>query len=414
MADTATNIIIIGGGLAGLASAVGLASAGFAVTVVDRISATDQVDPGFDGRASAVAFASSQLLRATGVWPHVDDVAQPILEIRVSDGPSLLHLHFDHRDLASAGLVAGQLPTPLGYMVENRHMRLALQARAAELGDKISYRAPAEVSSIARDNAGVTVHLADGDSVRAPLLMGVDGRGSLVRRDAGIQVSGWGYGQVGIVCAIEHELSHGGVAHERFMPSGPFAILPLTDNRASLVWTEKAAHQQAIMALGPRAFEAEVQRRVGDFLGDVKVAGGRWSYPLTLSFADSYIAQRTALLGDAAHGIHPIAGQGLNMAFRDIAALVEILQDARKLGLDIGSADVLARYEDWRRFDNSVLQGVTDVLNRLFSNDIAPMRHARDVGLAVVDKIPPLKRFFMSHARGMVGQLPRLLTGEKL
>ena len=404
------DIVIIGAGLAGLATAIGLVRHGFTVALVDRQDPRDMTDPGFDGRASAIAYASSKLLAGIGVWEVLDPYAQPILEIRVSDGPSLMHLHFDHAALVAEN---GTPQGPLGFMIENRHTRIAL-TDLLQSAEGLDVFAPNGVTSIKRDSGGVTIELQNGDPINASLLLGIDGRNSFVRKHAGLTATQWMYDQVGIVCAIEHEESHAGIAHERFLPSGPFAILPLTGNRSSLVWTEKTRHADAIMALGPRAFRAEVAKRVGDFIGHVDVVGGRWCYPLGLSYASDYIAPRTALLGDAAHAIHPIAGQGLNMGLRDVAALLEILVDARRDGLDIGGADTLERYKEWRRFDNATLIGVTDVLNRLFSNDIAPIRLARDLGLAAVNQIPPLKNFFMSHARGTVGSLPKLLKGERL
>ncbi|UTW56829.1 UbiH/UbiF/VisC/COQ6 family ubiquinone biosynthesis hydroxylase [Kordiimonas sp. SCSIO 12610] len=399
-----TDISIIGGSLAGLTAAIGLAEIGLSVTVVDMIPIKDQVQPSFDGRSSAIAFASCEMLKALGIWKFLEGHAQPILDIRVSDGPSLMHLHFDHESLGEG---------PLGNMLENRHIREALAKRVEEL-ENISVLAPESVENIERDKSKSTLTLKSGTVITSKLLLGIDGRQSLARRNANIPTSNFSYGQVGIVCSIEHEHSHCGIAHERFLPSGPFAILPLTGNRSSLVWTEKEHLRDTIMNLSDRAFNAEVKRRVGDFLGDIEVIGGRWAYPLTLQYSDTYISTRMALLGDAAHAIHPIAGQGLNMGLRDVAAFLEIISDSMHVGLEIGSEHVLAKYQEWRRFDNASLIGVTDILNRLFSNDIGPIKAARDVGLAVVDKIPPLKNFFMSHARGTVGELPKLLRGEPL
>ncbi|TNE65145.1 MAG: FAD-binding protein [Alphaproteobacteria bacterium] len=403
MTEAHHDITIIGGGLAGMTAAIGLAAQGFSVGLIDRAPKGDLTAAKYDGRASALAFATCQMLEALGIWKHMQPYAQPILEIRVTDGPSLMHLHFDHTALGEG---------PLGNMVENRHTRIALFARLEEM-DGIRLYAPDEVTSIERSAGKVTVSLKSGHVLTSSLLLGMDGRNSIVRAHAGIGTSHFKYRQQGIVCSIEHEFSHCGIAHERFLPSGPFAILPLTGNRASLVWTEKEHLVPTIMGLSDRAFEAEVRRRVGDFLGDVKVIGGRWSYPLTLEYADRYTDQRLALLGDAAHGIHPIAGQGLNLGLRDVAAMIEVLADAAHAGLDIGAPDVLDRYARWRHTDNTTLYAVTDILNRLFSNDIAPVRLARDVGLAVVNEIPPLKNFFMAHARGTVGELPKLLKGQR-
>jgi len=255
--------------------------------------------------------------------------------------------------------------------------------------------------------------------LRAHLVVAAEGRGSPLRAAAGIPVTAWDYPQSGIVCTVAHTEPHGGVAHEHFLPAGPFALLPMTDAadgspRSSLVWTERRRLVPAMLALDDEAFGAELQRRFGPSLGTLRPAGRRWSYPLSLMHAERYIAHRLALVGDAAHVIHPIAGQGLNLGLRDVAALAETVVEARRLGLDLGDATVLARYQQWRRFDNTVLMIATDGLNRLFSNDLAPLRLARDVGLAAVNRLPPLKRLFMRHAMGLVGDLPRLIRGEAL
>jgi 2-octaprenyl-6-methoxyphenol hydroxylase len=399
-----TDVIIIGGGLAGMTAAIGLAVHGFTVAIIDRASQGDLTDKGYDGRSSALAYASCQLFEALGIWDHMAPYAQPMLEIRVSDGPSLLHLHFDSQDLGDG---------PLGHMVENRHTQIALFKRMAEL-DGITLLAPESVTNIERSKTSATVTLESGKIIKAPLLLGIDGRGSMVRRDAGISVTTIDYKQHGIVCSIEHEFSHCGIAHERFLPSGPFAILPLTGKRSSLVWTEKSHLVDTIMGLSERAFNAEIMRRTGDFLGEVKAIGGRWAYPLSLQYAERYTAGRTALLGDAAHGIHPISGQGLNLGLKDVAAMIEVLVDARKVGLDIGSESVLETYARWRTTDNASIYAITDLFNRLFSNDIAPIKLARDLGMAAVNQVPPLKNFFMAHARGTVGDLPKLLKGERI
>ncbi|NVJ71299.1 MAG: UbiH/UbiF/VisC/COQ6 family ubiquinone biosynthesis hydroxylase [Alphaproteobacteria bacterium] len=399
-----TDITIVGGGLAGMTAAIGLAEHGFDVAVIDMAPQGDLTAAEYDGRASALAYASCQLFEALGIWKHMEPYAQPILEIRVSDGPSLLHLHFDNETLGDG---------PLGHMVENRHTRIALFERLKEI-EGVTLLAPEKVAEIDRDKEGVTVTLASGTVIKSGLIIGADGRGSLVRQHAGIPISTIDYRQHGIVCSVEHEFSHCGIAHERFLPSGPFAILPLCGNRSSLVWTEKSHLTETIMGLSDRAFESEVRRRIGDFLGDVKVVGGRWAYPLTLQYASGYTANRLALLGDAAHGIHPISGQGLNLGLKDVAALIEVLVDARRVGLDIGSESVLENYARWRTTDNASVYAITDGFNRLFSNDIEPIKLIRDVGMAAVDKVVPLKNFFMSHARGTVGELPKLLRGERV
>lgn len=396
------DVAIIGGGMVGLTAAIGLACHGFDVAVVDKSPKGDLTAVEYDGRSSALAYATCRMLDALGIWKHMEPFSQPINEIRVSDGPSLMHLHFDHKALGDS---------PLGHMVENRHTRLALYQRVEEL-ENIHLFLEESVSSIDCTPDSATIQLAGGIEISAQLLLGADGRGSMVRKAAGIPVSTFEYQQHGIVCSIEHEIGHQGIAHERFLPSGPFAILPLTGNRSSLVWTEKSHLVDTIMHLSDHAFQAEVQRRVGDFLGNVTPVGGRWAYPLTLQYADNYTDTRLVIVGDAAHGIHPIAGQGLNLGLRDVAALVQVITDANTVGLDIGSDQTLDAYSRWRHADNAALISVTDILNRLFSNDVSVIRMARDAGLAVVEQIPPLKNFFMSHARGTIGELPKLLQGE--
>lgn len=357
----------------------------------------------FDGRASAIAHGSYQVLKASGVWDHVEDFC-PIDEIRVTDGDSPLFLHFDHREVGDE---------PMGFMVENRVMRRALLAAVEKL-PSVTLFAPAEVASIERAVSGVTARLTDGREIRARLAVGAEGRRSPLREQAGIRTTGWSYGQTGIVCTVHHERPHRNIAHERFMPSGPFAILPLSGNRSSIVWSERADLAEKMVALDDRAFHNELSARFGDFLGALEVVGPRWRYPLSLQLAERFTDRRLALVGDAAHGMHPIAGQGFNLGIRDIAALAEVLVDAHRLGLDVGAPDVLARYQRWRNVDTMVLLSSTDLLTRLFSNDIAPLKLARDVGLAVFDKIKPLKRLAIRHAMGEVGTLPRLVRGLPL
>lgn len=402
--DLDVDIIVVGSGMVGATLAVALGGAGVRVALIDRIDPATMLDVPFDGRASAIAYASYQALDGIGVWPHVAAVAQPIQDIRVSDGDSLLFLHFDHRDLGEA---------PFGFMLENRHLRRGLFAALSE-APGVNLFAPAELERFERSASDVVAQLVDGTTIKALLAVAADGRQSPTRQAAGIEVQGWSYAQSGIVCTVEHERPHRGIAHERFLPAGPFAILPLTGNRASLVWTESTAVADRMMELDEAAFNDEMRDRFGDFLGRVEATGPRWCYPLSLQKADTYVARRLALIGDAAHGMHPIAGQGLNLGFRDVAALAETVIDAARLGLDIGGTDVLSAYERWRRFDSVTLLAVTDGLNRLFSNDIPAVRTARDIGLATVNRLPPLKRFFMRHARGTVGKLPRLLHGAAL
>lgn len=406
------DVAVIGGGLNGLTQAIALARHGISVAVIDREDPARITEAGFDGRVSAIALASQRMLEAIGLWRHVRE-AQPMWDIRVSDGDSLLFVHYDHTDLGTA---------PFGYLVENRVMRLAQQAALAEC-PHLELIAPMTARridyGIAGSGAPADIELADGRRLQARLVIGADGRQSVIRRQAGIRTLDWSYRQTGIVCTVQHELPHEGVAQERFLPAGPFAILPMTDDaqgrhRSSLVWTEPTERAAAIMALDDAGFAAEMRQRFGTGYGDCGIVGPRWSYPFSFMLALRYTDHRMALVGDAAHGIHPIAGQGLNLGLRDIATLTETVVEARRLGLDIGRSDVLERYERWRRVDNVVLGAVTDGLTRLFSNDIAPVRIARDLGLGVVNRIGPLKKLFMRHAMGDLGDLPRLLKGETI
>jgi len=419
MADLDVEVLIVGGGMVGATLACALAGAGIAAVAVDRDDPVRWAALEFDGRASAIARASQRVLAALGLWADMAPHAAPILDIRVTDGASPLFLHYDHRAVDGA---------PLGYILENRHYRRALARRLPALDDG-ALIAPAEIVALERGPARVQAQLADGRRVRAALAVACDGRESPTRRDADIRVTRWAYDQTAIVCTVAHERPHRGIAQEHFLPAGPFAILPLPDgagpipdpaapglppHRSSIVWTERPALVDPLLALDENGFMAELEKRFGDYLGALAPVGPRWTHPLSLSHAATYIAPRLALAGDAAHGMHPIAGQGLNMGLRDVAALAEVLVDARRLGLDIGSTAVLERYQRWRRFDTVLMLAMTDGLNRLFSNRIAPLRLARDLGLAAVNRLPATKRIFMRHAMGLVGELPRLARGEPL
>ncbi len=397
------DILVVGGGLNGLPLAIAVADAGLDVIVLERDNPGAVVADTFDGRVSAIAHASRNLLKSIGVWDHIPE-AEPMLDIRITDGPSKLFLHYDHRQLGNE---------PFGHMVENRHMRMALLARAAEV-PSLNVIAPAQYTEIDRRQDGVTATLSDGRRINARLVVAADGRGSALRESAGIGKVGWSYHQSGIVCTVKHERPHNGVAQERFLNPGPFAILPMSENRSSLVWTEHTDTAAKIMKLDDENFHREMAHRFGTYLGELEITGPRWSYPLTLHQADSYVAERLALIGDAAHGMHPIAGQGLNLGLRDVAALAEVIIDTARLGLDPGSDNALAKYQTWRRFDSMMLLAITDGLNKLFTTDVGPVRLARDLGLAAVNKMPKLKGFFMEHARGTVGELPRLLEGRPL
>ncbi|PKU23595.1 UbiH/UbiF/VisC/COQ6 family ubiquinone biosynthesis hydroxylase [Telmatospirillum siberiense] len=402
--DIRIDVLIVGGGLIGGPLAVALASAGISVAVVDSENPNLAVDQAFDGRASAIALAPQRALAAIGLWPAIAPSAAAIEQIRVSDGHSPLFLHYDHQAIGDE---------PFGWIVENRAIRKAIRDRLAEL-PRVRIFAPARLTSLERQAGGVVAHLADGTRFSAALVVAADGRASPTREGAGIGVTKWAYDQTAIVCTVAHSRSHRNTAHEHFLPAGPFAILPLPGNRSSVVWTEKSHLAPAILKQDDDAFLAELSSRFGDFLGDIAIEGPRFSYPLSLQFANAYSAHRLVLVGDAAHGMHPVAGQGMNMGLRDVAALAEVLVDAKRLGLDLGHGSVLARYARWRRFDNLLMLGLTDALVRLFSNERPALRVARDFGLAAVNRAGPLKRFFMRHAMGLVGELPRLLKGQAL
>ena len=407
------DVIVVGGGMVGGALALALATGGLAVTLVDRTPLSAMAAAPYDGRASAIAYASRRLLAQIDLWREIEHAAAPILDIRVSDGASSLFLHYDHRDLGEALRGA-----PFGWIVENGAIRRGLAA-LLEAAPNVRVLAPAAAGPIAPGDPVAGLTLDDGTVLAASLIVAADGTGSSLRAQARIPAVQWRYPQDGIVCTMAHEAPHDGIAHERFLPAGPFAVLPMTDapdgtHRSSIVWTERKERTPGIMRLSDAAFGAEMQRRFGNWYGVVRVLGGRWRYPLRLLHAERYVGPRFALVGDAAHTIHPIAGQGLNLGLRDVAALAEVAVDDRRLGLDPGGLATLQRYERWRRPDNVTLMAVTDGLNRLFSNDIGPVRLARDVGLAAVDRMPGLKRLFMQHAMGTVGTLPRLLRGEAL
>ena len=332
-----------------------------------------------------------------------------MLEIAVTDGragegPSPFFMHFDHAEIEEG---------PMGHMVEDRHLRRALMD-AAENAEGVTVMNGQQVVAQETDMSGITLTLASGKTLRARLCVGADGRSSGVAKRAGIKRVGWSYRQTALVCAVKHAQPHHGVAHQFFMPPGPLAILPLTGNRSAIVWSETAAAAARIHALTDAEYLDVLRPRFGDFLGEIALAGDRYTYPLGLSLAHAMVADRIALVGDSAHGVHPIAGQGLNAGFRDIAALCEVIVDARRRGEDIGNGIALARYQEWRRFDNTALALATDSFNRLFSNDNEFLRAARDIGMGVINALPGLRRGFIREAAGLTGDLPHLMRGTPL
>ena len=401
------SIVIGGGAFAGLALALALRQglgADVAVIVADPALATR---PSRDGRATAIVAACRRLFGALGVWGEIASTAQPILDMVVTD--SKLEDATRPVFLTFAGQV--EPGEPFAHMVENRYLIDALVARAEAHG--IDLRATA-ITSYEASEGGVDVTLADGSVIAASLLVAADGARSRLRERAGIATHGWDYDQSGIVVTVGHERDHHGRAEEHFLPAGPFAILPLTGNRSSLVWTEKRSEAARIVALPEAEYLGELEQRFGLHLGEIKVLDKPRSFPLGYFVARSFIAERLALVGDAAHVIHPIAGQGLNMGLKDIAALAEVVVDAARLGIDLGQADVLERYQRWRRFDTMAMGVTTNSLNLLFSNQSTLLRTVRDIGLGIVDRAPPLKNLFIRQAAGLSGEVPRLLKGETL
>ena len=404
------DILIVGGGLNGPALGLALAQAGLAVTVIDARPAPARAEAGFDGRAYALAIASKRLLSVIGVWGRLADKVQPILQIKASDGlagqgPAPFFLTFDHAELEEG---------PMGFLAEDRFLYAAfLEAMHGCANLTLLSGESVVAQEVAR--AGVSVTLASGRVLRASVLVGCDGRGSGTATRAGIRRSGWGYGQTALVTAIRHQHDHQGIAHQFFMPAGPLAILPLAGgHHSSIVWSEADATAQTIQALPDDQYLEALRPRFGDFLGEIALAGDRFTYPLSLSLANSFVAPRLALVGDAAHGVHPIAGQGLNLGFRDVGALAQVLIEARRRGEDIGATDVLERYQRWRRFDSTALALGMDSVNRLFSNDNPILRAGRDLGLGLVNAMPSLRRGFMRQAAGLKADVPRLLAGKAI
>ncbi|MGR3622049.1 UbiH/UbiF/VisC/COQ6 family ubiquinone biosynthesis hydroxylase [Pseudophaeobacter sp.] len=404
-----TDILIVGGGLNGPALALALAQTGHSVTIVDAQPKARFKEDSFDGRGYALALASKRLLNQIGIWARVAENVQPMLEIKASDGQagegaSPFFLHFDHREIEEG---------PMGFMLEDRFLRRAL-LQALEEEPRITLINEQKVVAQAADQTGVTLTLDTGETLRGCMLVGADGRQSGTAQRAGITRSGWDYGQTALVCAIDHEKPHHGIAHQFFMAPGPLAILPLPGNRSSIVWSEKTEMAHAIQALDDASYIQALRPRFGDFLGAISLAGQRFTYPLNLTIANRFIGERMALIGDAAHGMHPIAGQGLNAGLRDVGALAEVLTKATRRGEDIGSVLVLERYQQWRRFDTATLAAATDMVNKLFSNDNPLLRLGRDIGMGVVNSLPGLRRGFMREAAGLTGDLPRLLKGEAI
>lgn len=395
------DVIILGGGLIGLTLAVALDRHGLRAIVVDPADPERNLAPAFDGRATAIASASWRMLEAIGVARRLEGEGCPIHSIRVSEGLQPGGIVFD----------SPQADDPLGIMVENRRLRQVLREAALEAG-RVKLMMPALAAQIVRDSAGVRVALEDGRAVAGALLIGAEGRNSPTRESANIPLARWSYDHSAVVLTVEHERNHENAAYEIFYPSGPFALLPLLPGtRSAIVWSVPAADAPAVIDLPDRALAHEISKRMGGFLGEIRLAGPRWNYPLGFHHAATMTAERLALAGDAAHGIHPIAGQGLNLGFRDVAALTQVLVEGARLGLDPGDAQLLARYERWRSLDTLTVAAATDGLTRIYGVPGKAASAIRRFGMGIVQRVGPLKSQFMAEARGESGELPLLLRG---
>lgn len=423
-ADITADVAIVGGGLAGGLASLALSDAGFTCALIDASDPQSMREAKFDGRTTAISYACARVFRRLGLWPSLAPHAEPIRDILVTDGKarsalqggtlSSFALHFDSAELSGTS----DEETPLGWVIENRILRNVL-FDAIATQEKITLLAPAMRKSTTLDGATAQLQLSTGQNIRAALVVAADGRMSTLRSETKIKTNRWRYKQCGIVTTLAHERDHDGIAQEFFLPSGPFAILPMTQDptaelkhRSSIVWTETAASADAYLALSEDDFLTELSNRVGPYLGALACVGPRWSHPLSFHLSHRFVAPRLALIGDAARAIHPIAGQGFNLGVKDIAALVDTLTQARDVGLDIGSLNVLEKYQSWRRFDSAALAFSTDILNRLFSNDIAPIRALRTIGMGATNKVAPLRRFFMRQAGADIGELPSLMSRD--
>ncbi len=399
-----SDIIIVGGGLNGSLLAIAAAKIGFSTIVLDSKETHSDELNSFDGRSYALAASSVRLLKNLNIFEDIRDCSQPILDIEILDGklvqgPSQFSLHFDNNEIHDG---------PMGYMIEDRVIQKALFAEILA-NNRIDYKFDSKVTEHYQQGSYISVRLDNGQKLRTKLVVGADGRNSDIAKRAKIKKSGWRYKQNALVCAIEHEIDHKGLAWQYFLPSGPLAILPMTGNRSSIVWTEKTKAADAINLLDDNQYMEILNSRLGNFLGKSKLIGGRHSFPLELRVADRFIDNRLALIGDAAHSVHPIAGQGLNAGFKDVAVLAHVIQDSCQRGEDLGSLGVLKRYEEWRRFDSVQLAYSTDLFNRLFSNENEALQLVRNIGIKILDSMPAAKRSIIREAAGITGELPRLM-----
>lgn len=395
------DVIISGSGLIGAAMAIALGQGGLRVAVVEAALPTERLSHGHDGRVSAIAKASVNILSSIGVWNKIEDRG-PILDIRVLDEKGHFYVHYDHQEAGGE---------PFGYMVENRHLRLALLDVLEDTQNVTTFQ-PDSITDIQNMPSQAQVALKSGAVLRAPLLLVADGKFSATRKLLNIDSRELDYGHTAMVCTIRHSLPHQGLALEKFRNAGPFAVLPMSGGRSNIVWAEAPELATRILELSEQERLDELKARLGDYLGDVEVIGKFHSYPLKLILANDITAPRTILIGDAAHAIHPVAGQGANLGYRDVAVLAELIMDHARLGLDIGSTQLQSSYRAARKTDVLSMTAFTDGITRLFSTSVPPLLWARDMGLGAVEKVPPLKRYLMKHAMGMAGDLPRMMKGE--
>ena len=399
-----SDIIIVGGGLNGSLMAIAAAKYGFSSIVLDSKENDTSRRNLFDGRSYALALSSVRLLKNIDVFEGIRDDSQPILDIKILDGklvlgPSQFSLHFDNNEIHDG---------PMGQMVEDRFIRNALFTKIFE-NDQIDYKFASDVMEHRQKKGHISVTLSNGKKLNTRLVVGADGKNSELARRAGIRKSGWKYNQTALVCAIEHEIEHKGLAWQYFLPNGPLAVLPMKGKRSSVVWTEQNMHAKTVNSFDKIKYAKILEARLGNFMGKFKIIGDRHSYPLELKIADRFVDERLALVGDAAHSIHPIAGQGLNAGFKDIAVLAQVIEDAFLRGEDFGSLGVLKRYEEWRRFDSVQLAYSTDLFNKLFSNENEALRLVRNIGMKMLDSIPIAKQKIIKEAAGLTGELPRLM-----
>ena len=406
-----TQVLIIGGSINGATLALLLAQNDISVTLVEPNSLLGKNNPVFDGRAYALALSTKRMLKSIGVWDELKVNSEPILDIRIGDNThkdslSKTFLHFSHYDMA-------ENTDPMGYILEDRYLRSKLISEIKKC-DNIAIKDKCSIDEHQINPGCIISKLSNGETIKSTLIIGCDGQNSQTAKFANINRFGWSYNQMSLVCAINHEKAHDGCANQFFKPSGPIAILPLPKNRSSIVWTERPELARAINKMGPNEYLNVLKSRIGANLGNISLSGERFLFPLQLSLAENFVSDRIALVGDSAHGIHPLAGQGLNLGMRDVASLIEVIVTAVRRGEDIGSLSVLKRYENWRRFETSSMAASTDIINRLFSHNNKIVKFATNTGLKAISSNPFLKKYLIREAAGLSGDLPKLLQGKSL